>query len=370
MAPARPDRHAQSDLARPLRHRHEHDVHDPDAADQERHRRDRGEQIGHHLGRLLLGLENLGEVPEPEVVVLERLQAMALTQERTDLILGLGHVLVRADLDRDGADGPGVRLTHAQDLLLRRGDRNQDHVVLILSPRVLPLPAQHPDDREGHLLDPNDLTERLGLAEEVERRGLAHERDLGGAFHVLGVDGAAVHDGPVARLEIIRRHPLDDRGPVQVAVDDLCRASHRGGGRLHERDLARDRGRVVLADRELAPRPEADPAGRDAPGEDDDEVRPETLDLLRDSRLGAGADADHGDDGGDADDDAEHRERAPELVHPERPACDADALPHAHAASSSSSAGSSASVAAASRGCVACSSVLRRPSRKVRLRLA
>ena len=42
--PLRADRHAQADLARALGDRHQHDVHDADAADEERHRRDRGEQ--------------------------------------------------------------------------------------------------------------------------------------------------------------------------------------------------------------------------------------------------------------------------------------------------------------------------------------
>src|SRR6058998_2688000 len=35
VAPASPHRHPEADLSRPLRHRHEHDVHDPDAADQQ-----------------------------------------------------------------------------------------------------------------------------------------------------------------------------------------------------------------------------------------------------------------------------------------------------------------------------------------------
>src|SRR5215217_1243276 len=39
---ARADGHADADLARPLGHGDEHDVHDPDAADDERDRRDRG----------------------------------------------------------------------------------------------------------------------------------------------------------------------------------------------------------------------------------------------------------------------------------------------------------------------------------------
>src|SRR4029434_10442 len=46
-------------------------------------------QIGHRERRLLLSLEDLGRVPEPEVVVLERLEPVALAQEPADLVLGL-----------------------------------------------------------------------------------------------------------------------------------------------------------------------------------------------------------------------------------------------------------------------------------------
>jgi hypothetical protein len=38
VAVARPDRKPEADLARPLGHRHQHDVHDADAADEQRHR--------------------------------------------------------------------------------------------------------------------------------------------------------------------------------------------------------------------------------------------------------------------------------------------------------------------------------------------
>src|SRR6266581_454650 len=44
----------------------------------------------------------------------------------------------------------------------------------------------------------------------------------------------------------------------------------------------------------------------------DDQVRAKTLDLLNHSGLGAGADGHHRDDSADADDDAEHREDAPQ----------------------------------------------------------
>ena len=50
---ARADRHAQADLARALGHRQQRDVHDADAADQQRHRGHRRQQPGHRPARAL-----------------------------------------------------------------------------------------------------------------------------------------------------------------------------------------------------------------------------------------------------------------------------------------------------------------------------
>ena len=85
--PARPDGHPEADLAGPLGHRHQHDVHDADAADQERDGRDRRQQHRHDAGRFLLGREHLGEDADLEVVVLARLQPVALPQDGPDLLL-------------------------------------------------------------------------------------------------------------------------------------------------------------------------------------------------------------------------------------------------------------------------------------------
>ena len=48
-----PTRQAQADLAGPLGHRQQRDVHDPDAADQQRHRRNRRQQRSHRPARAL-----------------------------------------------------------------------------------------------------------------------------------------------------------------------------------------------------------------------------------------------------------------------------------------------------------------------------
>ncbi len=218
-------------------------------------------------------------------------------------------------LDRDGVHRPWVGVALAEHLLLGGRQRDQDDVVLVLAPRVLALAIQQADHRERDLLDPDDLAERVGVAEQVEGRGLAQQRHLGGAIDVLGADGSPGQHDPVARLEVVAGDALDAGGPVEVAEHDLSVTPHRGGGHLNGRDLAGDGGRVVLGDRELRALPDAHPARRHRARQHDDEVGAQALDLLGHPGGGAGPDRHHGDDRADADDDAEHGERAPQLVH-------------------------------------------------------
>ena len=75
--PRRAERLAHADLARPLGHRHEHDVHDADAAHQETHGRDARQQVGEDLRRLAERVQKVRLVADLEVVgpVLAQLDA-------------------------------------------------------------------------------------------------------------------------------------------------------------------------------------------------------------------------------------------------------------------------------------------------------
>ena len=66
------DRQTRADLARPLGHADEHDVHDADAADDERDAGDRAEQSGHDVGRGRCGVGDLLLVAHGEIVVASR----------------------------------------------------------------------------------------------------------------------------------------------------------------------------------------------------------------------------------------------------------------------------------------------------------
>ena len=74
------DRHANADLARSLRHADEHDVHDADAADEQRHGGDHEQQIAQDSHRLRLRLRDLFLRSHLKIGVAVRADAMTLSQ--------------------------------------------------------------------------------------------------------------------------------------------------------------------------------------------------------------------------------------------------------------------------------------------------
>ena len=68
MQAAGADRHAQADLARPLGHRDEQDIHDADAADQRARSSDRRKQKRHDAAAALGGLGDLAQVAHGEII--------------------------------------------------------------------------------------------------------------------------------------------------------------------------------------------------------------------------------------------------------------------------------------------------------------
>ena len=88
------DGHADADLASAFGDRHQHDIHDADAADEQRNAGDRGQQYGEQ-SRILVGqVSHVGQVAHEEVVVLSGANAVAVAQQRRDLLLrGVAGVL-------------------------------------------------------------------------------------------------------------------------------------------------------------------------------------------------------------------------------------------------------------------------------------
>src|ERR1043165_4035574 len=123
----RADGDAHADLARPLRDRDEHHVHDADAADDERDRGDGDEEQRQRAARLELRLDDVLGVADVEVVVLLGAQMMPVAQQRRRLLPGeLDGVL------RHGRAEDVIEPRDAHQLFLRRRVRQQDRVVLVL----------------------------------------------------------------------------------------------------------------------------------------------------------------------------------------------------------------------------------------------
>src|SRR5690606_34016500 len=97
--------------------------------------------------------------------------------------------------------------------------------------------------------------------------------------------------------------PVIDRGDVAL---DLA------GDEVHPGDLLAHRVHVAPVER-----PDLPAVGLDR--EDEEDVRSERTDLLFDVGGDPAAESDHGDDGGDADDDAERGQEAPENMAPDLP---------------------------------------------------
>jgi len=112
--------------------------------------------------RRLAGLEQAGLVEDLEVRRLRRLQVVGLPQDADRL--GLGGVGLCPGGRLDGDDRVGVDV--ADQRVLDRGERGDDHVVLVLD-AVGSLLLQHSDDPEA------DSVEGHLLAEGVE--ALAHK---------------------------------------------------------------------------------------------------------------------------------------------------------------------------------------------------
>src|SRR5207247_1210222 len=138
IAPARADGHAQADLARPLGDRHQHDIHDPDAAHQQRHAGDAGEQRHHGLRRFFPDARHFLHRADHEVVRVARLNLVTPAEQRGDGVGRSGRFRRRG-----GRHGDLLDERDAAQLFHHGRIRHEDRVVLILAHARLAL-APHP----------------------------------------------------------------------------------------------------------------------------------------------------------------------------------------------------------------------------------
>src|SRR5665213_4422185 len=136
----RTDRLADADLACSLGHRHEHDVHDADAADQQADSSDYAEERGEHLVRRRGRLQQACLVENSEVISSPRGDAVRGLKSRCHLGLRVSLLRRRRSFDVDA----GVRRAVPGQSVLYGRQRRHHHVVLVLN-SVRALRLQQPD---------------------------------------------------------------------------------------------------------------------------------------------------------------------------------------------------------------------------------
>src|ERR1041385_3092719 len=299
---ARADGAADADLARPLHHRGQHDVHDADAADEERDPGDRAhDDVEDRLRLPPLRQQRLGDhdlvVVRAAVQPVEQRADQLRRRPRRHAVLHLHHELVDRRVERVAVELPHRRRHRKPDLLVRAvaledADDFQPDVV------DLDLPADGGTVAEEIAADgrPDDADLRvIGLVAPVEEAPLGdrHVGDrgvVGGKAEDFALRLAAGRENFVSLDLDARQHALD----VRHGLGDGLAVAQRDAERLLAQLLPVLRLHFLRLD--------------------DDVLQAEAADRFERFLLAARADRQHGDHGADAEDHAEHRQRRAELA--------------------------------------------------------
>jgi len=234
---------------------------------------------------------------------------VADAQKLGDFVLGL----LRFRLgNRRHVDG--LEILRAGEAVEGRRIRNADKVVPAAEAPRFPLGLENSENQKGHPGNANGLADGvLILLEEVFLDVGPDDADLGrSADHAL-VEESAVLDIPLADEGIALSGSLDHRVPIVVSINELGPGRDAGGDGLDRGQLPDGLGVLGCQAVELAG---LGPGAAHHPpvAGDEHQVRPHGRELRFNGRPGPGSDADHGDDRGHADDDAQASEKRPHLV--------------------------------------------------------
>ena len=179
--------------------------------------------------------------------------------------------------------------------------------------RLLPLAPSTPTTRNGMFLTRTILSTGSSVSKKGLRDGRPEQADPGGRSHRGVLEEGSRPDVPRADTGKVGPHSQDDGSPVHVPRDDLAAGSKNGRDVGHGGALVPYGGDVVFRQRQLVREDSGAALGRN-PRVDDQEVRAERRDRALDRGLRAFADARHGHDGRDADDDPERGQPGAQLV--------------------------------------------------------
>src|SRR5207302_6457067 len=148
VAPPGPDGLANADLPGSFGHGDEHDVHDPDTADEESDADHPAHDPGHVTEDVGDRLEDLLLRQDAEIVALPLLQVMPQAKGLGDLLAGQVEVAAGAHLEGQNEPLHVVRTVHDGG----RGERNENDVVAVLA-ELAALLLHDADDSEAIVVD-------------------------------------------------------------------------------------------------------------------------------------------------------------------------------------------------------------------------
>ena len=188
------------------------------------------------------------------------------------------------------------------------GVGDQDDIVLIGTEKAEALRRQDAEDAEGEIADAQSLADGVFVGEHLIDDGFSDDADLGEGFDLLIREHGAGCDGPVADIGVVGTDAVDVGAPVQTIGEDLFSRAHLGAEAVDIFDIGEDGVGVFRREGSRAAVAAPRAAAGEAARHDGDQILAHRGDLGFDLGFGPVADADHRNDGGDADDHAQRGE--------------------------------------------------------------
>ncbi len=239
---------------------------------------------------------------------------MPLTQQIDDSIrYGVDHRRA-AGLHVEGAKGGGIREPdHGA------GVGHQYHVVLVAAHHGHAFGGQNSDDDIGCPFDADSLAHRIGVRKERGGGGFAQQNHFAGAFDIGFREIFPVSHRPSANAHVIFADAHDLNVRILAAGRNLGERTHFRAHANNAGDFLAQGAIVALGERWRTAEAHRKAAAADVAGHDQNHVLAQLGNLRFDLRLGAIANAHHGDDGAHADNNSQHGQQGTHGVALQRP---------------------------------------------------
>ena len=153
---------ADTYFARTLRNGYQHNIHDADAAHQEGDGRNAAQQHGNAIGRFHHRFHDSCHIAHGEVVVISRFNLVAIAQHLLRLGLYIVNNILIFSLQRHS-----LHIGDAHHAILSSGQRNVNHIVLVLTHAALAFALEHANYLKGSLINAHHFSHWLTLGEKT-----------------------------------------------------------------------------------------------------------------------------------------------------------------------------------------------------------